>query len=290
MAHLRCGHSRTVRGVAFALSALLFPWVPALGASPELFAFDNGVGREQRWTPAQQASVLRELGYAGIGYSGVNDLKERVDAFAASGLRIYSVYVGLLLDGGPDDGPAIREALPQLGESKIDVWLTLRGRGAEDATAVQAVRALADAAAAHGVRIVLYPHKGFFVATAEDGVRIVRQVGRSNVGVTLNVAHEIAAGNATRLDEVAQACGDHLFLVSINGADPEGGWERVIRPLDEGAVDVRGFVARLMQRGYRGPIGLQCYAIKGEPVTLLRRSMRTWRGWNFGGAPDSAKR
>lgn len=272
------------------MAVLVVSLLPALRASPELFAFDNGVGREQRWTAVRQAAVLRELGYAGIGYSGLNDLEERVEAFAASGLRIYSVYVGLLLDGGPDDGSAIREALPRLGKSKIDVWLTLRGRGAEDATAVQAVRALADAAAEHGVRIVLYPHKGFFVATAEDGLRIVRQVARSNVGVTFNVAHEIAAGNAGRLDEVAQACGEHLFLVSINGADPEGGWDRVIRPLDEGAVDVRGFVARLVQRGYRGPIGLQCYALKGEPVTLLRRSIGTWREWNSGGAPVSAKR
>ena len=146
------------------------------------FAFDNGVGREQRWSPARQAAVLRELGYSGIGYSGVDDFEERAAAFAAAGLRIYSVYVGLQLDGGPDGGAAIRAALPLLGAAKSDVWLTLRGRGVDDAAAVRAVRDLADDAANHGVRIVLYPHKGFLVATAEEGLRIVRQVGRPNVG------------------------------------------------------------------------------------------------------------
>ncbi len=251
-----------------------------LAAEAAFFAFDNGVGREQRWSPARQAMVLRELGYSGIGYSGVDDFEERAAAFAAAGLRIYSVYVGLQLDGSPDDGAAIRAALPLLGAAKSDVWLTLRGRGVDDAAAARAVRDLADDAAKHGVRIVLYPHKGFLVATAEEGLRIVRQVGRPNVGVTFNLAHEIAAGNAARLDAVIETCGEHLFLVSINGADPEGGWERVIRPLDEGTVDVRGLVQRLAQRGYAGPVGLQCYAIKGDPETLLRRSMAVWRTWS----------
>jgi sugar phosphate isomerase/epimerase len=272
--------SRWWRSVGLAAGFLLSALT--LSAGGGFFAFDNGVGREQRWSPARQAAVLRDLGYAGIGYSGVNDLEERMAAFTAAGLRIYSVYVGLQLDGSPDDAAAIRAALPRLGSGQIDVWLTLRGRGSDEAAAVRAVRDLADAAAAHGVRIALYPHKGFLVATAEEGMRIVRQVGRPNVGVTFNLAHEIAAGNAARLDQVIDACEQHLFLVSINGADPEGGWDRVIRPLDEGTVDVRGIVQGLARRGYTGPVGLQCYAIKGEPETLLRRSMAMWQRWSDG--------
>jgi hypothetical protein len=53
----------------------------------------------------------------------------------------------------------------------------------------------------------------------------------------------------------------------------------VIRPLDEGTVDVRGLVQFLAQRGYAGPVGLQCYAIKGDPETLLRRSLNVWQSW-----------
>ncbi len=260
------------------IGVLLVAAQPLCAASP-FFAFDNGVGREQRWSPARQATVLQDLGYSGIGYSGVNDLEERVAAFAAVGLRVYSVYVGLQLDGSPDDAAAIRAALPQLGAAKTDIWLTLRGRGVGEQAAARAVQALADGAAKHGVRVVLYPHKGFLVATAEEGLRIVRLVGRPNVGVTFNLAHEIAAGHAARLTEVIEACGEHLFLVSINGADPEGGWERVIRPLDEGTVDVRGLVQFLAQRGYAGPVGLQCYAIKGDPERLLRRSLNVWQSW-----------
>jgi hypothetical protein len=36
-------------------------------------------------------------------------------------------------------------------------------------------------------------------------------------------------------------------------------------------------VKMLIGMGYRGPIGLQCYAIPGDPETNLSRSMRAWR-------------
>jgi hypothetical protein len=41
------------------------------------FAFDNGVGREQKWLPAQQADTLKSLGYDGIGYTGTEIFAER---------------------------------------------------------------------------------------------------------------------------------------------------------------------------------------------------------------------
>ncbi|MCU0785775.1 MAG: hypothetical protein MUF81_17375 [Verrucomicrobia bacterium] len=40
----------------------------AAPVTPELFVFDNGVGRGQ-WTPEQQAATIKELGYAGISYN-----------------------------------------------------------------------------------------------------------------------------------------------------------------------------------------------------------------------------
>ncbi|MFP6597449.1 MAG: hypothetical protein VCC01_08330, partial [Candidatus Hydrogenedentota bacterium] len=45
-------------------------------AADALFVFDNGVGRGQ-WTPEQQARTLDQLGYAGIGYTGTEQLDER---------------------------------------------------------------------------------------------------------------------------------------------------------------------------------------------------------------------
>lgn len=264
------------------VACLLLPWVSVLGASagpatdPRFFAFDNGVGRGAGWTPERQAAVLARLGYGGIGYTGVQDLAARQAAFAARGLRVVSVYVGAWVDRAEPFEPALRAALPALGRDGILVWLTLQGKAPDDTRAVAIVRELADAGQAAGVRIALYPHKGFFVATAEEARRIVRAVDRPNVGLTFNLAHELAAGNARRLPEVIRACAPHLFLASINGADPEGDWSRLIRPLDEGTVEVGEIVRELAAAGYRGPIGLQCYNIPGDPEVLLARSRAAW--------------
>lgn len=266
---------------AFALASLLTSWAaPATtgaGRANPFFAFDNGVGRGDGWSPEKQAVTLARLGYAGIGYTGLDDLATRQAAFQTASLRIFSVYVAADVAKTPAFDPRLPESFPQLAATGTDVWLTLPGKSSNDERAVAIVRELAEAAARHGVRIVLYPHKGFFVATAEDALRLVRQVNRPNVGLTFNLAHELAAGHAGRLAPIIQAIAPHLMLVSVNGADPSGGWEQVIRSLDEGSLDVAAVLRHLDAAGYRGPIGLQCYNIKGKPETLLQRSIAAWR-------------
>ena len=72
----------------------------------------------------------------------------------------------------------------------------------------------------------------------------------------------------------------HLIMATINGADfvagEDHGWDQLIQPLDSGNYDVFIVVKKLRASGYLGPIGLQGYGIKGDPQTLLSRSMKTW--------------
>jgi sugar phosphate isomerase/epimerase len=255
------------------------------GAPPlthAFFAFDNGVGRDQKWPPAQQAATLKDLGYDGIGYTGIENFGERQKAFREKGLQIFSLYVPCYVDRPVPYDPKFKSALAPLKGTDVFLWLTVQGKATNDAMAVRVVREIADAAQASGLRVALYPHKGFHVGTAEEAMRVVCQVDRPNVGVTINLCHELAAGNADRMDAVVRACAGRLFLVSINGADRTGGWEALIRPLGEGSFDVPGFLKMLGQSGYRGPIGLQCYSIKGDPTDILKRSMAAWRQWAVG--------
>jgi len=241
------------------------------------FAFDNGVGRELKWSPERQATLLKALGYDGIGYTGTEDFSKRQKAFRSHNLRIFSLYVGCYVDEPAPYDPHLKEAVPQLKGTDVILWLTVQGRATNDANAVRIVREIADLACASGVRVALYPHKGFFVATAEEALRVVREVERPNVGVTVNLCHELAAGHAARMEAIVRACAPHLLLVSINGADRRGGWNELIRPLGEGNYDVVGFLKLLNQVGYTGPIGLQCYNLKGDPEENLKRSITAWR-------------
>ena len=187
------------------------------------FAFDNGVGSGLKWPPAQQATTLKALGYAGIGYTGTEHLAERQKAFRDHGLKIFSLYVPCHVDRPEPYDPQLKAAMRQLHDTNVILWLTVQGKSTNDEIAVRIVREIADATRTSGLRVALYPHKGFFVATAEDALRITRQVDRSNAGVTVNLCHELAAGNADRMEAILKACAPRLFLVSINGADRSGG-------------------------------------------------------------------
>ena len=247
--------------------------------APAFFAFDNGVGRG-KWPPAQQARVLKELGYDGISYNETIDITNRLAAFRAEGLSIYALYIFGFLDKPAHYEPGLTNAIRLLKGSQTIIWLTIREiQGPHDAEAFRLVQEVADLAAGSGLRVALYPHKGFYVATAENALRIVRQAGRTNVGLTLNLCHELMAGNGERLEAVVKACAPKLFLASINGASPGSTTDDTIKVLGEGTFDVRSLLGMLDRAGYHGPIGLQCFNLNGDPRENLKRSMAAWRHW-----------
>ena len=128
-----------------------------------------------------------------------------------------------------------------------------------------------------GLRVALYPHVGFYVARVEDAVRVVEKVDRKNVGVTFNLCHWLKLDEVKSMLPLMKLAMPRLLVVTINGADPEGGWDRVIQTLDRGSFDTYKFLKTLRQLGYTGPIGLQCYGIKGDARENLTRSMAAWR-------------
>ena len=246
---------------------------PKANSTPAFFAFDNGVGLG-KWSPEEQATTLKELGYAGIGYTGV--LGNRNQAFEARGLRVFSLYVGCTPGKTPAYAPHLMEGMKQLEGTGVVLWLTVLGP-TNDEDAARVVQEIADTADPLGVKIALYPHAGFHVATATDAVRLVKKVDRSNVGVTINLCHELKAGNGEKLGDIVKEAAPYLSLVSINGADRDGrSWEQLIQPLGEGDFDVAALLAQLWDAGYTGPIGLQCYGVKGDQKTNLKKSIEAW--------------
>ena len=132
-------------------------------------------------------------------------------------------------------------------------------------------------AKASGLRVALYPHLGFYVSTVEDGIRIAKKVDRKNVGTSFNLCHWLKEGDEAGMEQLIEAAMPRLFVVSINGADHQGGWDRLIQTLDRGEFDVYRFLRALKKHSYGGPVGLQCYAVKGDQRKNLERSMATWK-------------
>lgn len=241
----------------------------------EFFAFDNGVGRGT-WTPIQQAKTLDELGYAGIGYSGTENLDARLSAFELRGLRIFNIYVVCNLNNDEPYGDDLKKAIQRLKGTDVMIWLTVQGQSNSDEKPVQVVREIADLASKSDLKVALYPHDGFYVADIEDALRITRQVGRHNLGVTFNLCHELMARNEPKFDALLENAISRLFVVSINGADHSGGWGKLIQPLGHGAFNLDAFLSKLESLDYTGPIGLQCYNVSGSTKKNLIHNIEQW--------------
>jgi sugar phosphate isomerase/epimerase len=69
-------------------------------------------------------------------------------------------------------------------------------------------------------------------------------------------------GNQDRLGEIIQKTAPKLLRVSINGADLTT--KKPILRLDQGDLDVAGVIKALKDKGYKGPVGLQCYQVPGD--------------------------
>jgi len=257
------------------------------GLANPFFAFDNGAGYGR--VPAEeQAAMLRELGYAGIGFTGARQIPGMLKALDAQGVKMFSIYVDVCLapeKGKPPYDRGLKAAIEQLKGRDTLIWLPVCGGKPSstdlDRQAVAVIREIADMAEKSKLRVALYPHLGMYVERIEDAVRLVRKVDRKNVGVTFNLCHFLKVDDEKNLERRLKEARPYLFAVSINGAD--GGntnrmeWNRLIQTLDRGSFDVGRVLKTLKRLGYTGPIGLQCYAIPGDCRENLKRSIKAWR-------------
>jgi len=259
--------------------ALALPLGAAQGLTNPFFAFDNGTGRDQKLPIEYQAELVKRTGYAGLGYSGAQHVPDILEALESRGLRLFSIYVSSRVDGdNPGFDPDLPAAINQLEGHGTVIWLTVQGSSPDgEARATKIVRDVADLAAASNLRVVLYPHVGFYVGSIQDALRIRRLADRPNVGVTFNLAHFLAAKDESNLNLRLREALPYLEMVSINGADHAGDWSRLIQPLDRGDFDVYGLLKKLKSMGYKGPIGLQCYQVPGDIEENLKHSMVAWR-------------
>jgi sugar phosphate isomerase/epimerase len=234
--------------------------------APPLFAFQNGVGFGSL---EEEAASLKALGYDGVGSTNLNRLEERIAAYEAAGLKVFSIYVNL-------GDQRIAAAIPLLKDRQATIELTVRKK--IDDAAIQEIRELADLAAKANVRIALYPHNGFTIATIDPAIKLVEQVDRPNVGLMFNLCHFLKNEKQANLEETLARAGKRIFAVSTCGADNDGrDWGALIQPLDKGSFEQARLFDTLKTIGFQGAVGIQCYAVKGDKRKNLERTAHAWK-------------
>ncbi len=260
------------------------------GVKNPFFVLNNGTKDAKHTTAESQAAMAKELGYAGIAYSGAEGLPEMVAALDRHKLELFAVYLPANIDSGePKYDPQLKKIVRLLKGRETVVWIYVRSKKLKpstvegDARAVEIIREIADLAQASGLRVSLYPHVWFWLERVEDAVRLAKKVDRKNVGVTFNLCHWLILDDEKTLKSRLELAKPYLSVVTINGTSRDvsvssrDGW---IQTLDRGTYDVYKFLETLNATGYTGPVGLQCWSIKGDAHDNLMRSMAAWRGFS----------
>jgi len=234
----------------------------------------------------EQAPMLKELGYDGVGHLWLDRVDERIQSLDAQGLKLFQISIKVNI--APGQEPYDRRF--------TNVLALVMGRGVQfcvlmdgmkpsdpagDARGVEILRQMSDEARAAGADLLLYPHAAMWLETIGDAMRVAGQVDRTNVNVMFNLCHWLRADKQRDYKQLLQQAMPRLHAVSICGADitkKEPAWTAdYILTLDAGTFDVGAFLKTLKEVGYRGPIGLQCYGIGGDERVTLTRSMNGWQ-------------
>lgn len=233
----------------------------------------------------EQADMLKELGYEGVGHIWLDQVDERIKTLDAAGLKLFQITMTVTLaeDKAPYDA-RFKDVLALVKGRQTQFCLLVGGAKPSDASAdprgVAVIREMSDLARDSGAQLLLYPHVGDWIERIEDSVRVAQKVDRPNVGSMFNLCHWLRVDQQRDYAPLLKQAMPRLWAVSINGADEHDdkpGWEHYIQPLDKGDFDVGRFLKTLKELGYRGPIGLQCYGIGGDTREHLARSMAAWR-------------
>ncbi|MBI3851638.1 MAG: sugar phosphate isomerase/epimerase [Verrucomicrobia bacterium] len=237
----------------------------------------------------EQAEMLKELGYDGVGHIWLDKVEERIKTLDAAGLRLFQITMVVDVAPGktPYDTARFKEVCAAVKGRQMQFDLLLNGRKPSDPSvdprAVEILREMSDLARDSGSQLLLYPHLGSWVERIEDSLRVADKVDRPNVGVMFNLCHWLRVDKQRDYKPLLRQALPRLWAVSINGADEfddQPGWDHYIQPLDKGSFDIAAFLRTLRDLGYTGPIGLQCYGIGGDARDHLARSINTWRRLN----------
>lgn len=272
----------------FLAAALLLP--AALGVAADtapfpFFAYCIDTHDSQKRTLPQQAAMMKELGYDGVGHLWLENVPERLKTLDDAGLKLFQISIrATIAPDQPPYDPTLKDVLPLLKGRGVQICVMMEGLPpsdtAGDERGVIIIREMADLAKDSGTEILLYPHANFWLERVEDAIRLAQKADRPNVGVMFNLCHWMKVDDEKNMRPLLEKALPYLRAVSINGSDSAeaihagtGNW---LQPLDSGAYDALPLLKTLRELGYKGPVGLQCWGIEGDARDHLARSMAAW--------------
>jgi len=256
---------------------------------PKFYAYcvEAGVPGLKARPLVEQVKLLHELGFDGTGLPLPlgDDLEANLKLLDDAGLQAFMFWINVNLNPAKASSldPRQMAAIRKLKGRPATVCVLLGGLKPADPKgmdpAVKVLRELGDVAAEAGVRISIYNHVNNWTESLPFIIEVVKKVGHPQVGFNFNLCHWLKVDGDKDYAPLLREHAAKLFCVTINGAETGAKtWTNgLIQPLDKGDFDNRKLLATLGEIGYRGPVGLMCYGVPGDPREHLTRSMTVWR-------------
>ncbi|SKB82701.1 sugar phosphate isomerase/epimerase family protein [Dyadobacter psychrophilus] len=264
------------------------------GIGNEFFTLHNIIRGDSIYdTFDKQVALIKQAGFDGVEINQTESFEGMKAALDKHQFKGSYFYVKLNLEE-PYMDPRLPEYIKALKGSGtiIAPFIVSESKrykssdGQADTLIVRLVRQLADLAAASRLEVAIYPHYGFYVEKTAHALALVKQIDRKNAGLTFNLCHWLAtttADDRKSLHVDLKAMKPYLKMITISGAnavitDKKNVWDDYILPLGQGTFDTYGLVKYIVKDlGFKGPIGVQCYNIKGNKPLLISSTMEVWK-------------
>lgn len=272
--------------ISFCLIFVLSESLQAQTFHPKFFCFEDAFLKVNTDSIDYQTSLISKLGFDGMELMGLDNIDKKYKSLSDHKLQLFMVYIQIDLEKEQPFDTRLPEFITNMKDRGVTLWLHIHSEKYSqsdplgDEACVSVIQNLADYANEYNVNIALYPHTGFWLEKVEDAVRLTMKINRRNVGAVFNLCHFLKADEKDLLESRLKKAIPYLAAVSINGADDGNtnklDWSRLIQPLGKGSYDVMKLLRILKENNYRGPVGLQCFNIPGDPADFLKFSIETW--------------
>jgi sugar phosphate isomerase/epimerase len=158
--------------------------------------------------------------------------------------------------------------------------------GDADTLVIQLVKKIAAWSQAANLEVALYPHLNYYVESTEHALNLVKKINLKNVGLTFNLCHWLATTTKTERETWKTQLSElhpYLKMITVSGANDvlstkEKVFDDYILPLGQGTFDTFGLIKYVVNDlKFTGPIGVQCYNIKGNKPALVRNTINVWK-------------
>jgi sugar phosphate isomerase/epimerase len=251
-------------------------------------------GGLEKLRPKEQINLLHRSGYDGIilrcaTEENFNDLGQHLRvADQTTGFKVEAVFERYNFNDPPKRRERWKKVVDKIAGKKIQLWVIFgkKTKGVNDAFIERKLREIVRYATPKDVEVILYPHYGCYIESAEEALPFVDKINHPNLKLAFHLYHEVQAKNGSSIPEVIKRIKHRLGAVTLAGtnrvADYSTARARIksaIKPLGQGDYDMTGLIRILRASGYEGVVGLMNFKITEPPKQYLPRSIKLWNGY-----------